>query len=227
MCRALIAAAGFSLALSACAHYPVIKPEPSVPRAPGNQNVAIADNAGVRVLVAGDAWKGDPSNLAEIFTPVHLTVENHSGKALRIMYSDFALTGSTGFRYAAIPPLLARGAVAQVSPVPPRFYADRFYIAGHYGYYYPALTPWTYPFPYDPWYFDRYYGYWQEPLPTPDMLAEALPEGAIQDSGRVAGFLYFQDVAKMESRVNFEMNLVDASTGQSFGSVAIPFNVSK
>ncbi len=227
MCRALLAAVGFALVLAGCAHTPVLKPDPSVPRAPGNQNVAVADVAGVRVLVAGDAWKGDPSKLPEVFTPVHLTVENHSGKAVRISYSDFTLSGSTGFRYAAIPPLLAKGTVTQIAPVPPRFYADRFFVAEHYWYYYPGLSRWAYPFPYDPWYFDRYYGYWPEPLPTRDMLAEALPEGAIQDRGRVAGFLYFQSVAKRESRVNFEMNLVDASSNQSFGHVTIPFDISK
>lgn len=227
MRKATLAAVAFSFALVACAHSPVLKPEQSVARAPGTQNVAMAEVSGVRVLVSGDAWKGDPANLAEVFTPVHLTIENHSGKALRISYADFTLSGSSGFRYAAIPPLSAQGTVTAVVPVPPRFYYDRFFIAEHYWHYYPGLSRWTYPFPYDPWYFDRYYGFWPEPLPTRDMLAEALPEGAIQDGGRVAGFVYFQSVAKRESRVNFEMNLVDASSGQSFGRVSIPFDVRK
>lgn len=213
--------------LGACAHSPVLKPQASVPRAPGAQDVALADLAGVRVLVAGDAWKGDPSNLSDVFTPVHLTVENHSGKAVRIGYSDFALIGASGFRYAPIPPMLVRGVVTAPAPVAPRFYYNGFFVAEHYWPYYPGMARWTYPFPYDPLYYDQYYGYWQEPLPTRDMLAEALPEGAIQDGGRIAGFLYFQGVGKKEPRVNFEMNLVDASNGQAFGKVAIPFDVSR
>jgi hypothetical protein len=34
-------------------------------------------------------------------------------------------------------------------------------------------------------------------------------------------------VGKRESRVTFQMNLVDTNTGQSFGQVSIPFAVRK
>ena len=187
--------------------------------------MALADVAGVRVQVAADAWKKDPSNLTDVFTPLHLAIENASGHAVRVSYPDFALTGANGFRYAAIPPLDTRGTVVtQVAPVPSRFYADRFFIADRYWPYYPRFSRWA-PFPYDPLYFDQYYSYWPQPLPTRDMIAEALPEGAIQDRGQVAGFLYFQSAITKESRVVFEMNLVDASNGQSFGQISIPFTV--
>ncbi len=219
---------GSLLLLSSCAHSPELRPDPLVPRAPGSEKTALVGVAGVRVAVAPDAWKGDPNNLAEVFTPLYVTLENASGKPVRVSYADFALSGASGFRYAAIPPLSAKGTVvSQVAPVPSRFYADRFFIAQHYWPYYPGYSPWTYPFPYDPLYFDRYYGYWTEPLPTRDMLAEALPEGAIQDRGRVAGFLYFQSVVTKESQATFEMSLVDASNGQSFGKVTIPFVVKR
>jgi hypothetical protein len=59
------------------------------------------------------------------------------------------------------------------------------------------------------------------------MLAEALPEGVVQEGGKVSGFLYFEGVANRESRVEFVMNLVDASNGENFGQVSIPFAVSK
>jgi hypothetical protein len=59
------------------------------------------------------------------------------------------------------------------------------------------------------------------------MLSQALPEGAIQSGGKIAGFVYFQSVADRESRVTFAMNLVDATNGQSFGQISIPFEVSK
>lgn len=223
--RALLLAAAASVLTSSCTHAPQLKPGPSAARAPGNPNAGFADVAGVRVLVAGDAWQGDPGNLADVFTPVHIAVENGSGKSVRISYADFALTSASGFRYAAIPPLAARGVVSQFAPSP-RFYADGFFIAEHYGPYYPRYPRWVYPFPYDPWYFDRYYS-WPEPLPTPDMLAHALPEGVIQDRGRVAGFLYFQSVVQREPQVAFEMNVVEAPGGQALGRVSIPFVVQR
>ena len=220
--------AGSLLLLSSCAHSPELTPDPSVPRAPGNDKAALVDVAGIRLAISPDDWKGDPSNLTEVFTPLYVTIENASGKPLRISYADFALSGASGFRYAAIPPLAAKGAVvSQVAPVQSRFYADRFFIAEHYSPYYPAFSPWVYPLPYDPLYYDRYYAYWPEPLPTRDMLAEALPEGAVQDHGRVAGFLYFQSVVTKESQATFEMNLIDASNGQPFGKITIPFIVKR
>jgi hypothetical protein len=54
-------------------------------------------------------------------------------------------------------------------------------------------------------------------------LLEALPEGAVQDGGSVSGFVYFQSVTGRESAVQFKLNLADASDGQTFGVLAIPF----
>jgi hypothetical protein len=202
----------------------VLKPDPAAPRAPGSQDAALAEVRGVRVLVSGAAWKGNPSNLPEIFTPVHVTLENHSGRPIRVSYQDFTLKGGTGFTYAAIPPLaLQRQAVVER----PRFYYDRFLIAPHFSYFYPGYPLWPSPWFYDPLYYDRLYGYWPPPLPSKDMLAEALPEGAVQEGGKVSGFLYFEGVASRESRVEFAMNLVDASSGENVGQVSIPFAVSK
>ena len=59
------------------------------------------------------------------------------------------------------------------------------------------------------------------------MLSEALPEGVVQDGGSVSGFVYFQSVTGRESAVQFEMNLVDASGGEAFGVIAIPFQTAK
>src|SRR5712692_7826392 len=85
-----------SIGMAACATTPVLKPEPGDALAPGKQNVVQADVAGVRVLVAGNAWKGDPADLGQLFTPVMVTIENNSGKTVRVSYADFNLNGSTG-----------------------------------------------------------------------------------------------------------------------------------
>jgi hypothetical protein len=106
----------------------------------------------------------------------------------------------------------------------PRFFHHRFYVAPYFGWLYPGFGPWPYgTWAYDPFYYDRWYGYWPPALPSQDMLEEALPEGAVADGGSVSGYVYFQMPEGSERRVDFEMALVDAKTGQQFGTVRIPF----
>jgi hypothetical protein len=105
----------------------------------------------------------------------------------------------------------------------PRFDRDRFRLAPGYWVYYPNIPRWTDPWNDDPDYYDRYYSVWQEPLPTNEMLELALPEGVLEPRGRVNGFLYFQKLAPRASGASFRVDLVDAKTGRSFGSVRVPF----
>ncbi|NOK22407.1 hypothetical protein HMI50_35890, partial [Corallococcus carmarthensis] len=82
--------------------------------------------------------------------------------------------------------------------------------------------PWGSPF-YSPYYYPPYY---EQPLPTEDMLNNALPEGTLEPGGTQEGFLYFQGVARREDAVTLQVKLVDAQTGEPFGSLGIPFQVS-
>jgi hypothetical protein len=59
------------------------------------------------------------------------------------------------------------------------------------------------------------------------MLRRALPEGTLEDGGALDGFLYFQDVGEREGRVTLEARLVDARTGEQFGTLSIPFQVER
>ena len=210
----------------------------------------------MKVLVAGDAWDADPKNLPTVLTPVKVTIENQSGRPLKINYDEFKLAGSSGFTYAAIPPMQARVVLSQTSrsnfkivlasyqqgtpgqagggqstqapgPVQSRVVADRFYVAPHFAWYYPGWTAWPHPFAYDPFYYDRLMAYYPKELPTKDMLAEALPAGVLQAGGRVSGFVYFQGISDRETRVKFEMDLVDANNSAAFGHVSLPFEVKK
>jgi len=245
-----------SVLMAACATTPVLKPAPGDTVVPGKQDLVQANVSGVSVLVSGDAWKGDPPDLGQLFTPVLVTIENHSGKTVRVSYADFNLSGSSGFKYAAIPPMSAKGQIGRADPSSSKilirlalyepalgradlsdrvqlvawehgFAHDRFMIAPHFRSYYPGWEAWPGLYPYDPLYYNSLYAYWPEKLPTQDMLSKALPEGAIQNDGKVSGFVYFQGVGKRESSVTFTMNLVDATNGQSFGQVTIPFAVAK
>jgi len=100
------------LALGACVHQQVLEPAAGASLAPGRQDVAETTGAGVTVKVARDPWKGDPEDLGSLFTPVRVTIQNHSWKPLRVSYQDFSLSGASGFQYAAIPPIKTRGTVS-------------------------------------------------------------------------------------------------------------------
>jgi hypothetical protein len=226
----------------ACAHEPELKPAPDAKVLPGRKDVAMQTVAGVRVEVAGDAWKGNPSNLAEVLIPVRVSIENQSGRPLRLRYSEFTLIGENGFHYSVLPPFQIRGAVgssaapgqivpaAAASPPPPirpRFLHRGFWVAPPLARFYVGLPPWPDPFLYDPFYYDRWYVSWPVELPTRDMLEQALPEGVVENGGAVSGFLYFDPSARRENRVVFEMQLVDARDGSGFGKIDIPFLVKK
>ncbi len=236
-----------SLLMLAVGCAPAVKlvPSPTAQAAPGQQNAAVAEVSGVRFNVSANAWRGQPADLPRILTPLHVTIENHSGQPVRVQYQEFALLGSSGFRYAAIPPLQVQGTqvgelsdpapvgtfvlarAEQPSPrrwvvVRPGFAHRGFYVSPWQRYYYPQLGVWPGYFPWDPLYYDRYYSTWRESLPTRDMVEKALPEGVLESGGTVSGYLYFNDVDR-ERAVTFDAEVVNAETGASLGTVRIPF----
>jgi hypothetical protein len=50
-----------------------------------------------------------------------------------------------------------------------------------------------------------------------------VPEGVLNDEGIISGFLYFPRVPKDAEGVRFDFLLVNADTGDSFGTISIPF----
>jgi hypothetical protein len=203
-------------ALEACVHQRVLEPAAGAPLAEGRRNVAETAAAGVAVRVTGDSWKGDPPGLAILFTPVRVIIENHSGKTLRVSHRDFSLSGSSGFHYAAKAPIKAQGTLSGPGVTSS---ASR----PHSAYVYPPVDAWPGGVVYSPFVYDGFDANWPEQLPTQDMLSQALPEGVLENGGEVAGFVYFPSVTGRESAVEFEMTLEEASSGQTFGRVAIPF----
>ena len=237
--RSALLALGALTSFGACVHAPELKPQAPAQTMAGKQGTAVADVQGVRVLVAADAWKR-PESLADQLTPIQITVENHSGRPLQLLYPDIILSSGSGARYS---PLAAtrdeaapyrfgsvmRSAVYQPAavyvPVMSRCSnQERLTDTPYPAHSYPGVTPSGGVFPYtapeqDP--------SCPENVASAEMLAQALPQGVVQNNARVAGFIYFQGVSDRESSVQLQINLVDANTGQSFGRVSIPFAVSK
>jgi hypothetical protein len=214
-----------SAVLGACVHNVELQPAPTAQVLPGQKDTAIAEAAGVRVIVDGAPWDGYPSDLGALVIPVRVTLENQSGAPLRIRFREFSLVTTSGFRAFALPPFhLQRPGVALSAPCYP---CAGFYVAPLYAPFYPRFTPWPGPFDLDPFYFDTYYYQWREPLPSRDMLEKALPEGVLENGGRVTGYLYFQPLGHGLSEVRFMVELVNAETKAALGTISIPFIVKR
>ncbi len=220
--------------LAGCIPEARLQPLPEARQVAGDTSAAVAEAHGVRLVADGASWDSYPKNLERRLTPVEVRLENHSGRPLSIRYEHFDVEGGSRFHYSAIPPLSLDEATEDSSPVCTASYAPRTwgYRWGWYGRGWQSrswIRPgWFNPF-YDPYYDPFYQPYvrCEEPLPTKDMLEQALPEGTLEDGGTVAGFLYFQGIAEREKQVTLQAQLVDARTGEHFGRLSIPFQVDR
>jgi len=197
-------------------------PAPTANVLAGHPKEASSGVHGVELVANGDAWHGDPSDLERVLTPVEVTIENHSEHPLRFRYREFQLLTSNGFRSYVLPPYKISGSVTKYEPVSPGFYSNGFLLAPYYGGFYPGFGVWPGPFAWDWGYYPSYY-VWQESLPTANMISKALPEGVLEDGGKVQGFVYFQKLPKDATGATLIYDLVDADTGQTFGTLHIPF----
>ncbi len=219
--------------IAGCIHEPQLQPQPNARALAGEPSAAVAEAAGVRLIADGAAWKGHPSNLERRLTPVEIRLENQSGRSLSVRYSLFDLLGASHFQYAALAPMSMKNA-PDAQPHCVVGYMPGYWSLGAtwawgphrgWGYGYPWWPgPYYGPF-YDPFYGPTPYVQCDEPLPTRDMVKQALPEGTLENGGTVSGFLYFQGVGEREPQVILQARLVDAATGEPFGQLTIPFQV--
>jgi hypothetical protein len=211
-----------------CTRDPKLQPAGTAYRVAGQPSAAVGEDSGVRMIVDGSRWTGEPDNLREALLPVLVTIENNSGRPLRVRYQEFNLTGTGGFQQAALPPFRIGGTVpGPLVPVSgafgPSFYGAPFY-SPFYG---PGFRTWGGPFAWDPAWYGPAYAQWPVQLPTASMLELALPEGVLQGGGRVSGYLYFNRPAREVTGVMYRAELVDARTGEQFGTISIPFDVQR
>lgn len=130
-------------------------------------------------------------------------------------------------RTASLPPdaeAIGVGARGAGHPAPPPLHVAHrhFFVAPYQAPYYGYFSPWPYPFGFDSLYWGQYYYAWVEPLPTPTMMNDALPEGVLEPGGSIGGFVYFQNVTPREGRVTFVAHLVDAKTQEPVGAIEVP-----
>lgn len=225
-----------ALVVAGCVTEPQLQPRPDARSLASDPTAAVAEANGVRLVADGADWKGSPSNLEQRLTPVRVWLENRSGRALIVSNTHFDLLGESRFRYAALSPAKMEEANGAQRQCVAGYWPGYWSVGVGWGWGWYHASPWHsawWPGPYysgpfyDPFYGPPPYVRCDEPLPTRDMVKQALPEGTLENGGIIAGFLYFQDVAHREGQVLLQARLVDASTGQPFGQLTIPFQVSK
>lgn len=209
---------------AACTRNVELKPVATAQAVAGAVNAAAGEAAGVRVIVEGTPWRGDPADLGTMITPVRVTIENRAKVAVRVRYSDLVLIVTGGFELRALPPLLfGRPALVAGAAHDP---TQLFYLAEPYAPFYPGREVWPESVDLDPYYNEANY-LWDAPLPTPEMLARALPEGVVASGGRVSGYVYFQPVPMRMTRATVAFRPSDARTHRSLGTIEIPFLVTR
>jgi len=189
---------------------------------------AIQQTTGVRVVVDGEAWQGDPE-VTELVTPVKIEITNGSDRPLRIRFPDFALLGAYD-RYSVLPVFGFENVDGEVlmiegyAPVTlPEFTYEDYYVADYYAAAYPGITSWEHALVLDEPYYDAYTVAWENlPLPTDEMRRWALPEGVLPAGSSLSGYLFFEGLHPDEKKVNFLAQFEDATTGDYFGAVTIP-----
>lgn len=222
--RLIIAILFFSALAAGCAAESKLKPAPGAVTLGRGHDQVVDQFAGVELIANPDAWRGIPEITQEVL-PIKVIVRNRHGEPIRVGAQQFALITDKGERFAAKPPGEIKGDVKIAAPVPytgPSFYHHDFFMYGPFGYY-GGINRGVEPFYYDPFYYS-YYQYWtQVPLPTQDMVSEALPELTVPEGGEVSGFIYFNQL-KGDKRVSLKMDLVETD-GNLFGTIILPFVV--
>jgi hypothetical protein len=210
-----------------------IVPAISADEVSGMPNAAKDSAAGVKITVQAAGWPGD-AEIEEILQPVRVILENRSGRPILITYENFAMLGPRGRSFAALPPFKISGSAEMpaleggYSPVTePTFTHRGFELSPMYSPLYPEVTLAPNLITGNPFYYEHYHQRLVEvDLPTPAMLRNALPEGALQDGGKLDGYLYFEKVPPEDvSKVTFRAELVDVADGEVIGTLAIPFRV--
>lgn len=209
----------------ACSRGPELEPAETANTTP--RDAAYTTTQNVVVAAKGDTWPGD-AEVREHVTPVMLEIENRGDQPLRVRYSNISLVSADGQKFSALPPFDVRGSVEKtVDRLVPRFGYEGVAVAPYLGYVYEGLEvepPSSYM---DLQYYDHLYDNWKVeiPLPTKHMQEIALPEALVRPQGQLSGYVYFERVPASKEQVTLTFDLVNADTGETFGTARIPFVV--
>jgi hypothetical protein len=219
----LLALPCLALVCAGCGHAKLV-PAPSAKLVPdASDGATVSAAGGVRCFAEVDAWPDRPE-LPGFVTPVKIRVVNMSGKAIRLLFEGFVLTGKGGREYHPIP-VVPIDPVASSAQVSPAYDSWNFFVAPLIQGSYPTLQPWPRPLIRDQSFYERQYRRWGRKRPPMEVIRMALPEGVLQDGGVVTGFLFFESPLRREKRVVFEAEFVESDEPETVASIKIPFRI--
>lgn len=222
-----IAAASVSAVvfLASCGHG-ALAPSAAATVVPNAPTAAFSVAEGVRCSANVGAWNGHDGTLPEFVVPVKVRIKNESGRAIRVLYEEFALLGTKGRSYRPIPVLpIDDEARKRVQPMSPLYASTGFFVAPRFHDVYATLESWSVPLQRDEALHGELFRRWGSRPPDRQMMREALPEGVLGDGGILTGFLFFESPLDREDRVTFQADF-DAGDGrQKVASIEIPFRV--
>jgi len=188
------------------------------PSAPAAPRLASATADGIEVVVTTGAWRGWPSLLPTLVTPVHVRVVNGGGVPLRLDARLFALALPDGRRLAAAPVEDVRAVVAEPPPTsrpvagltlgPAREHSGAGWALNEAAPY-PSSDP-----------SQEVSRTWE--LPSADMVQSALPQGALAPGASASGFLYFEHAPAGTAPVSLTARLLDARSDEPIGMIVVP-----
>lgn len=161
------------------------------------RNLVTQERDGIRVSVQSMAWSGVPYYLDQYYTPFFVTVRNDRAVPLKLGYKAFHLVDNEGNQFDLIMPekvwdilIGKQGPVVYMPPYPySPYYYDRY------------RSYERYPMPPYPYYYPYYYpGGFYEISPadeyawshSKDIIVEGLTEGEVMPGAQVSGFIYFK-----------------------------------
>jgi hypothetical protein len=214
----------FALALSGCAGR--LEPAATAQLAPGAGKAALATVEGVTVVARADAWRGFPSDLDRLMTPIFVTIRNDRAEPVGVKSGEIVLLASSGRRFAALPPKAIEGAMVEPVSALPSVVGGPYGSGSLDG---GAFDPWSRsgtglpggPFGWDAR--DDGPAHATVRLPTKDMIALALPDAPVRSGQTVQGFIYFERVGPKGTSVDLVLPLAEAGSDQSLGEARIPF----
>ncbi len=224
--------------LTACAG-----PRLEVAAAPSQPSVTLAD-AGVRLIILPNTWRGSPSDLGQYYTPVEVRIENDRSDEIQVRFGDFLAVDEAHTQYRAVAPSeVARALFGGRRPARP----PRASVAGWAGTRPPVRAAggpwWPYAFwPYRPWRpfypysYPYYYPYYPYPYSYPyypygwppatgyDILTLGLREGRILPGARVQGFLFLQQATHKGTLLTLSWTPV-AADGKPLATLSTQFRI--
>lgn len=217
-----------------CTHEGKLRPQPGAVPLTEDENAAVTGAQGVRLVAYGSSWKGQPADLERQFTPVQIRLENHSGRPLRVEYKSFELDAKEVFvarSPQALGDILSARATrfrpARPAYVPPPTSPNRRdpqAVASDRGNTYTGRGYEVAPFNPVPCHTCPSL-FAASAVPSPDMLQQALPEGPLESGQDREGFVFFEQPLLGVDKATLQVKLVDASTGEQFGMLSVPFEV--